>query len=68
MNESIKKITVLIASVLTALGLSDWAGIFDFLSDQYEVVITAITTIIAVATALVTKVKEAANPPEADVF
>ena len=68
MKESIKKITVLIASLLTALGLAEWADIVNYISENVEIVFTAITTAIAVVTALFVKVKDAIdNDEEADI-
>lgn len=56
-TNTITKIIALIASVLTALGLSDIAGVFDYINDNIEVVLTAVTTIVAVIASLIARIK-----------
>ena len=67
MKESIKKITVLVASLLTALGLAEWAEVVNYISDNIEVVFTAITATIAIITALYVKVQDAIDGDDNDV-
>ena len=64
MKESYKKILLLVASLLTALGLAEWAGIVNYIGENVEIVFTAINTVIAVVTALFVKVKKAINDDE----
>lgn len=69
MKENIKKIVVLISSILAGFGFAEWAEVANFINDNVEMAVTAVASLIAVVTALFVKVKDAIDKddsPEVD--